>query len=117
MAQLTQQSFNMESAALTTENLRNTMVTVDAMQTANKEIKKQYVDNVQFQASEVDHPVLRYGRIDVNKIEVSCDTESQLGKCEMLIQDRPCMMTWRICLNKPMKSRSQWVVHMLCQMK
>lgn len=30
------------SAALTTENLRNTMVTVDAMKTANKEIKKQY---------------------------------------------------------------------------
>lgn len=42
----------MESAALTTENLRNTMATVDAMKIANKEIKKQY------------------GKIDIDKIEV-----------------------------------------------
>ncbi|KAF9076964.1 vacuolar protein sorting-associated protein 60 [Rhodocollybia butyracea] len=42
LSQLTQQSFNMESAALTTENLRNTMATVDALQASNKEIKKQY---------------------------------------------------------------------------
>lgn len=27
---------------MTTENLRNVMATVDAMQTANKEMKKQY---------------------------------------------------------------------------
>lgn len=53
LAQLTQQTFNMESAALTTENLRNTMATVDAMQLANKEMKKQY------------------GKIDVDKIEVA----------------------------------------------
>ena len=52
LAQLTQQSFNMESAALTTENLRNTMATMDAMQMANKELKKQY------------------GRINIDKIEV-----------------------------------------------
>ncbi|KAK0230549.1 vacuolar protein sorting-associated protein 60 [Armillaria fumosa] len=51
LAQLTQQTFNMESAALTTENLRNTMATVDAMQLANKEMKKQY------------------GKIDIDKIE------------------------------------------------
>ena len=50
--QLTQQTFNMESAALTTENLRNTMATVEAMKVANKEIKKQY------------------GKIDIDKIEV-----------------------------------------------
>ena len=42
----------MESAALATENLRNTMATVDAMQLANKELKRQY------------------GKIDVDKIEV-----------------------------------------------
>jgi len=40
----------MESTALTTENLRNTMVTVEAMRTANKELKRQYgkidVDNI-----------------------------------------------------------------------
>jgi charged multivesicular body protein 5 len=52
LAQLTQQVFNMESAALVTDNLRNTMATVDAMKSANKEIRKQY------------------GKIDVNKIEV-----------------------------------------------
>ena len=50
--QLMQQTFNMESAALTTENLRNTMATVDAMKMANKEMRKQY------------------GKIDIDKIEV-----------------------------------------------
>lgn len=42
----------MESAAMTTENLRNTMATLDAMKQANTEMKKQY------------------GKIDVDKIEV-----------------------------------------------
>jgi len=51
MAQLTQQTFNMESAALATENLRNTMATVDAMKQANTELRKQY------------------GKIDIDKIE------------------------------------------------
>ncbi|KIJ70161.1 hypothetical protein HYDPIDRAFT_104834 [Hydnomerulius pinastri MD-312] len=49
--QLAQQTFNMESAALATENLRNTMATVDAMKLANKEMRKQY------------------GKIDIDKIE------------------------------------------------
>jgi len=52
LAQLTQQSFNMESTAIATENLRNTMATMDAMQTANKELKRQY------------------GKVDIDKIEV-----------------------------------------------
>ncbi|KAF8827025.1 hypothetical protein HHX47_DHR5000678 [Lentinula edodes] len=52
LAQLAQQTFNMESAALTTENMRNTMATVDALQASNKEIKKQY------------------GKINIDKIEV-----------------------------------------------
>ncbi|ORX58031.1 hypothetical protein DM01DRAFT_317149 [Hesseltinella vesiculosa] len=39
---LQQQSFNMEQAQMTTENLRGVMATVDAMQTANKELKRQY---------------------------------------------------------------------------
>jgi len=51
IAQLSQQTFNMESAALATENLRNTMATVDAMQIANKEMRKQY------------------GKLDVDQIE------------------------------------------------
>lgn len=50
--QLAQQTFNMESASLATDNLRNTMATVDAMKIANKEMRKQY------------------GKIDIDKIEV-----------------------------------------------
>lgn len=42
LMQLQQQTWNMEQAAMTTENLKNTMATVDAMRVANKEIKKQY---------------------------------------------------------------------------
>ena len=49
--QLQQQTYNMEQAAMTTENLRNTMATVDAMKSANKEMKRQY------------------GKIDIDKIE------------------------------------------------
>ena len=52
LAQLTQQTFNIESTALATENLRNTMATLDAMQQANKELRKQY------------------GKVDIDKIEV-----------------------------------------------
>lgn len=52
LAGLQQQTFNMESASMTTENLRNTMATVDAMQTANKELRRQY------------------GKVDIDKIEV-----------------------------------------------
>ena len=52
LAQLAQQTFNIESTALATENLRNTMVTLDAMSQANKELRKQY------------------GKIDIGKIEV-----------------------------------------------
>ena len=60
IAQLTQQTFNMESAALATDNLRNTMATVDAMQIANKEMRKQY------------------GKLDIDKIEVSCSCLGRL---------------------------------------
>ncbi|KAJ3224508.1 hypothetical protein HK099_008376 [Clydaea vesicula] len=40
--QLMQQSFNMEQVNMTTDNLKNTFITLDAMQTANNEMKKQY---------------------------------------------------------------------------
>ncbi|GJJ07527.1 hypothetical protein Clacol_001729 [Clathrus columnatus] len=61
IAQLSQQSFNMESATLATENLRNTMATVKAMEQANKELKKQY------------------GKVDIDKIEsVHLDMEDLL---------------------------------------
>jgi charged multivesicular body protein 5 len=49
--QLQSSSWSMEQAVMTTENLRNTMTTVDAMKSANKEIRRQY------------------GKLDVNKIE------------------------------------------------
>ena len=42
MEQISQQSFNMEQSLMVTDNLRNTMATVDAMQTANKELKRTY---------------------------------------------------------------------------
>ncbi|KAE8224899.1 hypothetical protein CF319_g2273 [Tilletia indica] len=51
LTQLQQQAFNMEQATLTTDNLRNTMATVDAMQIANKEMRR------------------TYGKIDLGKIE------------------------------------------------
>lgn len=41
----------MEQAAMTTENLRNVMTTVDAMKSANKEMRRQY------------------GKVDISKIE------------------------------------------------
>lgn len=53
----------MESTALATENLRNTMATMDAMKVANKEMKKQY------------------GKIDIDKIEVHSEL---IGLCYFL---------------------------------
>lgn len=49
--QLENQSWNMTQAAMTTDNLQNTMITVDAMKSANKQLKK------------------TYGKIDIDKIE------------------------------------------------
>jgi charged multivesicular body protein 5 len=104
LAQLAQQTFNMESAALTTENLRNTMATMDAMQTANKELKKQY------------------GKIDIDKIEVRFNL---LDLRVLLIYDsmirlglwnRTFIMIWRICSNKQMKFKRCWGGRMLYQM-
>ena len=63
LEQLNQQSFNMEQSMMTTENLRNTMATVDAMQQANKEMRK------------------TYGNIDVDKVEqVQDDMEDLLDQ-------------------------------------
>lgn len=67
--QLQNQSFNMEQAVMTTDNLRNTMATVDAMKTANKEIKKQY------------------GKIDVDKIESMQDEMADLMDMSQDLQD------------------------------
>ena len=40
--QIQQQSFNMEQANIVADNIKNTIVTVDAMKTANKQLKSQY---------------------------------------------------------------------------
>jgi charged multivesicular body protein 5 len=69
LAQLQQQSYNMEQATMTTENLRNTMATVDAMQTANKEMKK------------------TYGKIDLDKIERIQDDMEDLMESANEVQE------------------------------
>lgn len=67
LAQLTQQTFNIESTALATENLRNTMATLDAMKHANNDLRKQY------------------GKIDVGKIEVRGSASHEI---ELIIPGR-----------------------------
>lgn len=49
--QLMSQSWNISQAQMTTENLKNTMITVDAMRQTNKELRK------------------TYGKIDIDKLE------------------------------------------------
>ncbi len=66
-----------EIAAMATENLKNTMITMDAMKTANKELKAQY------------------GKINVNKIEVRLYI---LINTKLII--RNCKMKWKICWSK-----------------
>lgn len=65
--QLTQQSYNMEQSMMTTENLRNTMATVGAMQQANKQLRK------------------TYGNLDIDKIErIQDDMEDLLEQSNAL---------------------------------
>jgi len=59
----------MEQATMTTENLRNTMATVDAMQTANKEMRK------------------TYGKIDIDKIDQVQDEMEDLIESANEIQE------------------------------
>ncbi|KAJ3400889.1 hypothetical protein CcCBS67573_g07426 [Chytriomyces confervae] len=67
--QLMQQAFNMEQASMTTENLKNTIVTVDAMRTANKEMKAQYK------------------KIDIDKVEALQDEMEDLMEQANEIQE------------------------------
>lgn len=52
------QSFNMEQASMASDNLKNTMITLDAMQLANKELKKQYknvnIDKIEARTSNLE---------------------------------------------------------------
>ncbi|KAH8084656.1 Snf7 family [Filobasidium floriforme] len=92
LAQLTQQSFNMEQAQMTTENLKNTMATVSAMEIANKEMKKQYknididkIENIHYdmedlidQANEIQETLGRtYGVPDeVDEADLEAELEA-----------------------------------------
>lgn len=69
LSQLQQQAYNMESTTLTTDNLRNTMATYDAMSTANKEMKK------------------TYGKIDLDKIERMQDDMQDLMESANEVQE------------------------------
>lgn len=69
IATLQQQSYNMEQATMTTENLRNTMATVDAMGAANREMKK------------------TYGKIDIAKIERTQDEMEDLIEMANEVQE------------------------------
>lgn len=112
LGQLQQQTYNMEQAAMTTENLKNTvsissnvmalrtdrfttfkMATVDAMRVANKEMKKQYKG------------------INIDKIEVcSSINQESLHPLYHLKSDVPTIRvfitTWKISLSKPMIYKS-----------
>lgn len=57
---LQSQSWNMEQAAMTSESLKNTMATVNAMKSANKDLRKQY------------------GKINIDKIESLQDEMADL---------------------------------------
>lgn len=67
--QLESQTWNMEQASMTQDNLRNTMVTIDAMKTANKELKKQY------------------GKVNIDKIEDMQDEMAELLDTADELQD------------------------------
>ena len=67
--QLTQQSWNMEQAGMMQDNLKNTMATVDAMKTTQKELKKQY------------------GKVDIDKIERMQDEMADLMEVGNDIQE------------------------------
>lgn len=67
--QLQSQSWNMEQAGMMTDNLKNTMVTVDALKTTTKELKKQY------------------GKIDLDKIERMQDEMADLLEVGNEIQE------------------------------
>ncbi|AOW01441.1 Snf7 family [Yarrowia lipolytica] len=67
--QLQSQSWNMQQAQMTTENLKNVMVTVDVMKQTNKDLKKQY------------------GKINIDKIEDLQDEMADLLDISSEIQE------------------------------
>jgi charged multivesicular body protein 5 len=67
--QLQQQSWNMEQAGMMQDNLKNTMATVDAMKTTQKELRKQY------------------GKVNIDKIEKLQDEMAELMELGNDIQE------------------------------
>jgi charged multivesicular body protein 5 len=67
--QLQQQSWNMEQAGMMQDNLKNTMITVDAMKTTTKELRKQY------------------GQVNLDKIEQLQDEMADLMEMGNEIQE------------------------------
>lgn len=67
--QLQSQVWNLESAGMMQDNLKNTMTTVDAMKTTTKELKKQY------------------GKVNIDKIEQLQDEMADLMDVGNEIQD------------------------------
>lgn len=67
--QLQQQSWNMEQAGMMQDNLKNTMATVDAMKTTQKELRRQY------------------GKINIDKIEKLQDEMADLMEMGNDIQE------------------------------
>ncbi|KAJ3087601.1 hypothetical protein HK102_010688 [Quaeritorhiza haematococci] len=72
------QSFNMEQASMATENLKHTLTTVDAMRTANKELKTQYK------------------KIDVTQIEVYAMSGLDHALCFVLVDDGWGVLVWGV---------------------
>lgn len=58
---MTQQSFNMEQTAFVTENLKNTVTTVEAMKVGAKVMKQQY-KKINIDKIEVSLKILRVGK-------------------------------------------------------
>jgi len=107
LAQLTQQVFNMETAAMATENLRNTMATVDAMKTANQEIRKQYgkidIDKIETihddmadmleQANEIQESLGRSYAVPDEIDEADLEAELDALSCELLDEETPSYLS------------------------
>ncbi len=66
---LESQSWNMSQTLMTTENLKNTMISIDVMKQSNKELKKQY------------------GKINIDKIEQIQDEMEDLLDLNQELQD------------------------------
>ncbi|KAF9580199.1 hypothetical protein BGW38_003252, partial [Lunasporangiospora selenospora] len=119
--QLQQQSFNMEQAAFTTENLKNVMTTVDAMKTANQTMKQQYkkvnidqiermqdeMEEIMEQANEIQETLGRsYGvPDDVNEEDLEAELDA-LGD-ELYEEEEPSYLEDEKTLNLPSANTSE----------